>query len=239
MNLGKSHFYLFIICIAGICSCKNDEMQTSLVITTLDDSDNAVAGADVDLYYSVEDWRAETDPVFQTMQSDQDGRVSFMIIDTGVYYIDVQKGITNNWEDGVVKQVIEGFQNTTRIFVNENGSGNLSSALGKQWILNTFKTNGEDSFNFLEDCVKDDILTFFKGPKSGAFEISRGSLKCSIFEENKIVGLWDLISDDTGLRIQLGLDIINWNIDTLNAEKLSVSYIEDGNIQNAGYIPLQ
>ena len=59
------------------------------------------------------------------------------------------------------------------------------------------------------------------------------------FQENKIVGLWNLINDNTVLRLQLGLDILNWNIDTLNADKLSVSYIESGNIQNAGYIPLE
>jgi len=239
MSLGKSHSYLFIFVISGFFACKEDEMPTSLVVTTLDESGNSVVGAEVDLFYSVDDWRAENASVFQTMQSDQDGAVSFMNIDTGVYYINVQKDFANNWEEGVVKQVIDGFQNTTRIIVTENGSGNLSSALGKQWILKSFQTNDVDSYAFLEDCVKDDILRFFKGAKEGAFEVDRNNLKCSEFEENKIVGLWNLINDNTGLRIQLGLDILNWNIDTLNADKLSVSYIESGNIQKAGYIPLE
>ena len=205
----------------------------------MDESGNSVVDAEVDLYYSVDDWRAESASVFQTMQSDQNGAVSFMNIDTGVYYINVQKDFANNWEEGVVKQVIDGFQNTTRIIVTENGSGNLSSALGKQWILKSFQTNEMDSYDFLEDCVKDDILRFFKGSKEGALEVDRNNLKCSEFEENKIVGLWNLINDNTVLRLQLGLDILNWNIDTLNADKLSVSYIESGNIQNAGYITIE
>ena len=106
-------------------------MPTSLVVVTLDESGNSVVDAEVDLYFSVDDWRTESAAVFQTMQSDQNGTVSFMNIDTGVYYINVQKEFANNWEEGVVKQVIDGFQNSTRIIVTDNGSGNLSSALGK------------------------------------------------------------------------------------------------------------
>jgi len=231
---------VFIVLIMALACNRDPEMiQTSLVITTVDEGGGPVSGVSVELYYSLDDWLNESSKLYETIESDIEGKASFMDIDTGKYYINAYKGSSNNWETEVLKSVIEGFQNTTDITVIDNGSGLISQASGKKWILSSFFTNGGDFYEFLDDCVKDDTLIFFKGPGLGAHRTSRGSLKCTISQEDNIDGLWTLLDDNSLLRLQFGNDIINWNIDTLKVEKLSVSYVESGNIQNVSYIPIE
>lgn len=229
-----------VILIVSISGCKKDEeMVTNLIITTVDDTGTPVQGVTVDLYFSLSDWLNETSPVYESRESDVEGKITYIEIDTGTYYIDAYKEDLTNWEDGVIKSIVDGFENTTNIIVEETASSNISSASGKRWILEGYLINGEDSFPFIDDCKKDDTLTFYKGPGTGAHELSRGSLKCSTFQEDKIVGAWTLMNENKLLQLQFGNDIVNWNIDTLETDKLAIHYLDGGNLQNVIYIPVE
>ena len=233
---------LFTAIITGILiSCNRDEptIQTSLTVRVIDEIGDPVTDAGVELYSNFDDWINESSPVYEAVITDLEGKASFTNIDSGSYFINAYKGHANNWEEQVLKPVIDGFENTTNVTVTENGSGNLASAPGKKWIMTSFLTNGGDYYPFLENCVKDDTLIFFKGPHFGAHITSRGSLKCSSNQEDNIMGFWTLLDNNSILQLQIGNNILNWNIDTLKVEKLSVTYVESGNIQKVDYIPIE
>ena len=92
--------FLFVLFMSG---CSEDEMTTSLVITVVDENNIPMSDVNVDLYPSLNDWLNETSAIYYTEVTDQDGRITYIEIDTGTYYINAYKDSLTNWEEGVVK----------------------------------------------------------------------------------------------------------------------------------------
>lgn len=208
-------------------SCRDDEPMvtpTILEITIVDEDVLPVEGADVTLYSSLDNWLSESNPV-RGLTSDTAGIVIFTDLDTGEYFIDIQKELLNNWESGAKKTVFANLVNSTRITVSETKSGLLSSAQGKKWNLKGYIRNDVDVYDFLEDCAKDSERTFFKGPTLGSAVISPGELICDS-EGNAEEGIWQFSPDQNNIDITLPFDDFRWNIELLTEDSLRYSYIQ-------------
>lgn len=223
-----SRLIILFLGFAALYSCRDEEPQvtpTTLEITVIDEDVSAVEDADVSLYRSLDDWLFESNAV-QSASSDSGGVVSFVGIDTGEYFIDIQKETLNNWESGAKKTVFENLVNSTNITINESKSGLLSDANGKNWILTGYLRNGVDVYPFLEDCEKDSERIFFKGPTLGSFQLSPGELICE-FEDVAEEGVWQFSPDQEHIDISLPFESFRWTIELLSKDLLRYSYIDD------------
>ncbi len=245
--MSKGYLYFFFILlflISGwIGSCGDDPPEpvpvTTLVITTIDFDGAVIQGVKVNLYRTIPDWISESLPALEEKITDETGKVVYTDLDSGKYYIDAQKGFLTNWEEGVIKTVVEDFENTTKILVVESQSGFLSSASGKKWILSTYLLNGSDAYDFLDDCTKDDELIFFKGAGSGKFTLSNENDLCNTNGATSIPGAWKIVPDDHVLEIQTTETFVSWNLDELDSANLKVSFANSGNNIEAGYIAVE
>ena len=228
----------------GFWGCGNDapgptEIVTSLVITTVDADNVPIPGVTVNLYKSVEEWIEESSPAVAAKITDELGRVTFENLDSITYYIDAQKGFISNWEQGVIKPIVYGHENKTEIAVITNQSGMISSAIGKKWLLDTYFLNGSDFYAFLDDCVKDDILFFFKGPGLGSFQINYGEDHCSGNALETADGTWSINDIGNILEIVIPGNVNSWKIEELDSVNLTVSFTNPGNNIEANYINIE
>ena len=239
-------FLMLLFLVSGwIGSCGDDPPEpvpvTTLVITTVDENGAFIQGVKVNLYGTIPDWLTETSPALEEKITDETGKVIFIALDSGKYYIDAQKGLLNNWEEGVIKTVVEDLENTTNILVVESQSGLLASADGKKWILSTYLSNGFDAYDFLDDCIKDDLYLFYKGAGSGEFILSYENILCNSNSGTFIAGEWKIDPNEHTLEIPTTDPFItlNWLIEDLDSTNLKVSYNNSGNNIEAGYIAVE
>ena len=245
--MSKQYLYFFLmllILISGwIGSCGDDPPEplpvTTLVITTVDEDGAFIQGVKVNLYRTIPDWISETSPALEEKITDETGKVVYTDPDSGKYYIDAQKGLLNNWEEGVIKTVVEDLENTTNILVVESQSGLLASVAGKKWILSSYFSNGSDAYDFLDDCVKDDLLIFFKGPGSGKFTLLDETNLCNSNGETSLAGVWKIDSNENALEIQTTNTLVSWKLVELDSVNLKVSFMKSGNNIEAGYIAVE
>jgi len=236
-------FGLMVVTV-GFWGCGNDapgptEIVTSLVITTVDEDGAPIPDVTVNLYKSVEEWIEESSPAVTAKITDELGQVTFEDLDSITYYIDAQKGFISNWEQGVIKPIVYGYENKSDITVMANQSGMISSAIGKKWFLDAYFLNGSDFYTFLDDCVKDDILFFFKGPGLGSFQINYGENRCSGNTLETADGTWKIKDTDNILEIVIPGNGSSWKIEELDSANLTVSFRNGGNNIEATYINIE
>ena len=82
-------------------SSKAQLVKTHLKVNVIDDNGNVVEGAEVQLYGSDADYRAEKNPVTDKLLTDEKGTVTFKNLKSRVYFVLATKGDKNNWGGGV------------------------------------------------------------------------------------------------------------------------------------------
>jgi len=100
---------------------------------------------------------------------------------------------------------------------DEDSKSKKELLTSKSWIMLSSKTNGEA--NVLDDCIKDDILTF---SSTGTWTYNPATIKCDS-EEMIDTGTWSLSSDEK----YLIMDGFNVTIVELTESRFVFSSVSD------------
>ena len=92
----KLIFLVLTLVVLSSFSTSTTWLSTNLKITVMDDLGNFIEGADVTLYGNEEDYRAEKNPVSETLKTNEKGQVTFKKLKPKAYFVYVEKGDMNN-----------------------------------------------------------------------------------------------------------------------------------------------
>lgn len=94
--------------------------NTKLKITVLDELGNFVKDAEVTLYATLEDYKAEKNPVQKMLLSDSKGKVTFKKLEKSQYYVVIRKGDRDNSGGGeMVNNLESGKVNKANVVITE------------------------------------------------------------------------------------------------------------------------
>lgn len=108
--------FSFFFCFMAVAQQSQAQIQifnTKLKITVVDELGNLVGDAQVTLFATLEDYKAEKNPVQKMQLTDGKGKVTFKKLDKSQYYVIVRKGdktnagggeMVNNLEKGKVNK---------------------------------------------------------------------------------------------------------------------------------------
>lgn len=109
--------FIFILFISAFSS-STQLLPTNLRITVLNSLGNAEEGVSVTLYGTEESYRAEENPITETLSTDKKGRVTFTKLETKSYFIHAEKGDMSNTGEGVeTAKLEEGRMNKVNIVI--------------------------------------------------------------------------------------------------------------------------
>lgn len=175
----------------------------SLMIKVSDGSGNAVSGATVDLYNSLDGYITETGAL-SSGTTDGAGTIVFdaaTLAEPGVFYFNVASGTLRNWTS----------TSSTAFILLNDGQTVVSTTLGEvpqafidllanNWVLTDYAGYGA-GVNALPACEQDDILTFLK---DGSALRADGASACSggpsIYQAPLAPATWSpwTVSEDMG-----------------------------------------
>jgi len=201
-------------------SCQNAQENIALEIYVANRLSEMQPNATVTLYANQDDWLAEKNPLQESKITDKDGKVRFFRLKNGIFYIDVKKEASTNWE-GKATSII----NTTRSFdlrsdfliITQNQSSLLASAEGKKWKATAAYLNGEDIFELLDDCITDNLLIFYKGSRKGIYEEEENTLKCDSKDPQIVSGTWEI--DELGTTISTKTSILSEKLNIISLDE--------------------
>ena len=111
----------FFFCFTALKQEANAQIfNTKLKITVLDELGNFVPDAEVTLYASLEDYKAETNPVQKTLLTDSKGKITFKKLENSQYYVIVRKGDKDNSGGGeLIGNLEKGKVNKANVVISE------------------------------------------------------------------------------------------------------------------------
>ena len=113
-------FFLGLMAVSQQSQAQIQIFNTKFKVTILDELGNLVPDAEVTLYATLDDYKAEKNPVQKTMLTDSKGKVTFKKLDKKQYYVIVRKGDRDNSGGGeLVNNLEKGKVNKANVIIKE------------------------------------------------------------------------------------------------------------------------
>ena len=113
-------FFLGLMAVSQQSQTQIQIFNTKFKVTVLDELGNLVPDAEVTLYATLDDYKAEKNPVQKTMLTDSKGKVTFKKLDKKQYYVIVRKGDRDNSGGGeLVNNLEKGKVNKANVIIKE------------------------------------------------------------------------------------------------------------------------
>ena len=113
-------FFLGLMAVSQQSQAQIQIFNTKFKVTVLDELGNLVPDAEVTLYATLDDYKAEKNPVQKTMLTDSKGKVTFKKLDKKQYYVIVRKGDRDNSGGGeLVNNLEKGKVNKANVIIKE------------------------------------------------------------------------------------------------------------------------